>query len=128
MRKVSLKISRVGRKYGCALIPKLVSYFRRPDNGSPTHLVLKDFGTIRDYQKTDETIRRKLWLAFSLELMRLKTTKRIGSADVDRLCSALEKEFPKVGLVTKPEPKPDQTTREELIAKFPFLARVREGA
>lgn len=126
MPKLTAKLCRVRRNYGYALIPKVVRYFRRHD-GTAMHDVIWAHPTIRDYQKSDETVLRKFWLALSLELIRLKTTGRIGASDVDRICGVFEKEFPRVGLVSRAEAKPDRT-RKELIAKFPFLRGVREGA
>ena len=127
-KKVSAKISKVRRNYGYALIPLLVNYYRRPSDGTPMHDCLWSHETIRDYKRTDETVLRKFWLALSLELMRLKATKRISATDIRQIVAAFEKEFPKVGILPKPEAKPDRTTREELIAKYPFLAGVRDSA
>ena len=127
-KRVSAKICRVRHNYGYALIPKLVSYFRRESDGTPMHFVHWSHSTIRDYERTDKNVLRKLWLALSTELLRLKRTGCIGAADVDRICGAFEKEFPRVGLASKPEAKSDQTAREDLFAKYKFLAGVRKGA
>ncbi len=126
MQKISPKIIRSPRRYGYALIPKLIINYRT--KVGPRNLVVRDFGTIRSYLKNDETTRRKFWLDLSMELIRLKTTGRIGASDVERICTYFENEFPRVGLVSTPAAKPDQTTRAELLAKFPFLAGAREGA